>query len=61
MNRKITLTLALCLFLMVLATVAMAQPLPPAPTDGAPLDGVTSLLIVSGIAYGGMKLKRNKG
>ncbi|MCF8459853.1 MAG: hypothetical protein K9G46_03950 [Flavobacteriales bacterium] len=60
MNRKTTRTLTLCLFLMVVANVAMAQPFPPAPSDGAPLDGFASLLIVAGIAYGGIKLKRNK-
>lgn len=62
MKRQTLLTFSLCLFLMVVSTVAMAQPLPPAPnpTEGAPIDGLTSLLMLTSIAYGGGKLKRKK-
>ncbi|MCF8464752.1 MAG: hypothetical protein K9G41_07920 [Flavobacteriales bacterium] len=62
MKRQTLFTLTLCLFLMVLANLAMAQPLPPAPnpTEGAPIDGLTTILMLSGIAYGAKKLRSNK-
>jgi hypothetical protein len=61
MNKKITRTLTLCLFLMVLANVVMAQPFPPLPSEeGAPLDAFASVLVLASIAYGGLKLRRNK-
>jgi len=62
MKRQTLLTFSLCLFLMVVSTVAMAQPLPPAPNpnDGAPLDTFVMVLILSGIAYGTMKIKSNR-
>jgi len=62
MKTHTLLTLFLCLFLVVVSTVAMAQPLPPAPNPsaGAPFDTFVMLLIITGFVYGAKKLKTNR-
>lgn len=60
MNLRLFVIL-LVLFASVTAVPAFAQPAPPPPLNEVPLDGLSTLLLAAGAAYGGRRLmKRNR-
>lgn len=52
----------LSLAFVLVAGVALCQVVPPAPNPnaGAPIDGMSSVLLAIGFGYGAMKLRLNK-
>jgi hypothetical protein len=52
----------LLLALVLVAQVAFCQVVPPAPNpnDGAPIDGMSSVLLGLGFGYGAVKMRLNK-
>lgn len=62
MNRYHSIPSLLVLAVMVMAVPAFAQgPAPPPAQNEVPLDGLSTLLLAAGAAYGGRKLlKRDK-
>jgi photosystem II stability/assembly factor-like uncharacterized protein len=62
MNRSHSIQFLLVLAVMVMAVPAFAQgPAPPPAQNEVPLDGLSTLLLAAGAAYGGRKLlKRDK-
>ncbi len=62
MNRFRYIPFLLVLAVMVMAVSAFAQgPAPPPAQNEVPLDGLSTILLAAGAAYGGRRLlKRNK-
>lgn len=58
--KKIIAVFPLLLVFVLLSHACFAPPLPPVPSDGAPLDGFSILLIVLGVAYGGYYLRKKR-
>jgi len=52
--------LSLVFTLIVQAGFCQVLPPLPNPSDGAPIDGMSSLLLVLGFGYGALKMKVNK-
>jgi len=61
MSRLVKFSFLLLAFVL-LAQSAFCQVVPPAPnpTDGAPIDGMSSLLLALGFGYGAIKMRINK-
>jgi len=50
--KRLLAALPLLIVFVLMTRLSYAAPLPPAPTDSAPLDGFASLLIALGALYG---------
>tara|TARA_R110000868_G_scaffold37540_4_gene132707 strand:+ start:1416 stop:1601 length:186 start_codon:yes stop_codon:yes gene_type:complete len=52
--------LPLIIVFILMAHLSFAPPLPPASTDGAPLDGFAMILVAVGALYGGYYVRRKE-